>query len=132
MLSSVLSTLHFIILLLFHRPPTDKPTKALPSAYPRVKLYVSDDRGLTFTQACVPTDFEDRSYLIRQRYGPHGKYTGVFLAVDHDETDPVEAILPVANTYLSSNSKCVASCSFICPFVPSLVETNPVPNIVVP
>lgn len=85
-------------------PVSGRSTHASQSASPRVRLYVSEDRGQKFTQACIPTALEDRTYIVRQRYGPHGKYTGVFLLIDHDDTSPTDVLLPMANAYLSSNA----------------------------
>lgn len=77
------------------RRPNNGPVRAI--------LYVSDDGGMSFTRVCLPTGLNDRSYMLRQRYGPHGVKSGVFLLVDHDETDPASAMLPMASAYASSN-----------------------------
>mmetsp|Transcript_9550 Transcript_9550/g.24227 ORF Transcript_9550/g.24227 Transcript_9550/m.24227 type:complete len:902 (+) Transcript_9550:171-2876(+) len=61
-------------------------------------IYVSEDFGLNFAESCVPVKhLGDKSYELRETHDKHG----VYVLIDHDEEEDIEAEAPVFNLYSS-------------------------------
>jgi hypothetical protein len=60
-----------------------------------VSLLVSEDEGLSFSEACVPMKWLDKGYNLFETHGGDG----AFLIVDHDETDEFQAKAPISVIY---------------------------------
>mmetsp|Transcript_30445 Transcript_30445/g.86055 ORF Transcript_30445/g.86055 Transcript_30445/m.86055 type:complete len:916 (+) Transcript_30445:131-2878(+) len=84
--------------------PVDSSGKAVPvnqrGSGTNAVIYVSEDFGRTFAESCVPVKHVgDKGYELRETHDRNG----VYVLIDHDEEERVEAEAPVFNLYSSGH-----------------------------
>jgi hypothetical protein len=78
--------------------PSSQVSKKLRGSGSSAVIYVSEDFGKTFAESCVPVKHVgDKGYELRETHDRHG----VYVLIDHDEEEKIDAAAPVYNLYTS-------------------------------